>query len=163
MQINNSDGVIAGILDSINGEQNISNSPNDTFRVFTENIVLYRFLTLTLIDPKGNFEIKPIHDSDRQEIDLDEGNRWDWIITTKTSDKTGLLILKVKAEKPDRATTQFRDRQIPIVIEIDNSSVLRQIWIYLTDHPEYILGAIFLPIIGYFSKKLIERKKKGES
>ncbi|MBE7178990.1 MAG: hypothetical protein INR69_21485, partial [Mucilaginibacter polytrichastri] len=120
------------------------------------NVSFYKYLTIKLVDPTGAFKITPIHDSERQEIDTLDSNRWRWTVQPVGDDKTAVLIMKVVGEKPEGAVAQLNDINIPIVIHLQNSWI-RTTWIYLQKNPEYLLTAILIPFIAYFGKKIFDR------
>ena len=133
----------------------------DTASYFTkENIFFYKYLTISLKDPANSFKIVSLHENDRQLIDTLNLNKWQWAVTPTTDLKTATLNIVVYAESPDGTQKLIETRIIPITIAIDNMSVWRVIWLWLYDHPESFLTLIIIPLIIYFGKKLIERKKK---
>ncbi len=133
----------------------------DTASYFTrDNIFFYKYLTISLKDPANSFKIVSLHENDRQLIDTLNLNKWQWAVTPTTDLKTATLNIVVYAESPDGTPKLIETRIIPVTIAIDNMSVWRVIWLWLYDHPESFLTLIIIPLIIYFGKKLIERKKK---
>ena len=122
---------------------------SNTASYFTENIIVFKYLNVTLIDPDSDFHIAQIHDSDRQEIDNLMGNLWSWAVTPKTTKSQVRLILKVVAEKADGNRQAFSDRSIPIDISLDKSFG-RSLVNWAHDNPEKLLVIILIPLIAFF-------------
>jgi hypothetical protein len=136
---------------------------NDTASIFTQNIILYKYLDITLIDPGSDFVIKQVHDSARQKIDSVDGNLWSWAITPKTNKREARLILRVVAEKPDGSREPFQAKNIPININLDRG-IFRAIYIWLFENPEKALVLILIPLVAFFWKQiaaLFGRKPKS--
>ena len=131
---------------------------NDTVSIFTENILLFNFVYVLLIDPDSSFTITQIHDSTRQKVNDISGNHWQWAITAKTKNEKARLILKVVAEKETGDKETFEARTIPIIIHV-RTNICRQVWIFMYENPKIVLTAIFIPVIGYFGKKYFDKKK----
>jgi len=163
VSIINSSAKVIETLSQINSE-NLPERKNDTASIFTQNIILYNYLDITLIDPDGDFVIKRIHDSARQKIDSLAGNFWSWAITPKTKKSKARLILRVVAEKPDGSHELFQARNIAINISLDRG-ILRSIYTWLLENPEKALVLILLPFIAFFWKQIVAlfgRKPKKE-
>lgn len=149
--ISHPERLVRDTLEKISKSQNIFHINNDTVVIYPNNIFLYKFLTVTLLDPNGDFKMTPVHDSNRQEIDTIAGNSWRWSLTTTTTQPSARLILKVTAESAGSATIPLQQTDIPIKVLIDNSNYGRRIWIYLTDNLGWTLGGIATLITGIFS------------
>ena len=133
---------------------------NDSVIVETTSIVFYKYLTVKLIDRDKVFDITQIHDNERQLVDTVNGNTWRWVIKTNTDQNVARLILKISAEKPDRI---FDDKDLAINVLIDNSGLLRRLWIWLQDHPESLLTLIIIPIFIYLWRSIFGKKKDKRS
>lgn len=124
-----------------------------TKSVITKNILLYKYLTVSLIDPDSNFNIKGIHDNDRQQIDSTADNSWAWSVTPKTKKSHVRLVLKVIAEKQDGSLEPFGARNIPIDISVD-TGIFRAIYLWLYSNPDKALAIVLIPLIGFFWRQL---------
>lgn len=127
------------------------------------NINIYKALKIELIDPDKAFNITNIHENSRQEIDSSGDYRWHWSVTPITNLSEARLIIKVGAEAPNGTVKTIDDKTIYIKVKIKNRQIIRDIWIYLMDNPQFIIAAILLPLIGYFGKRYIERKRAKKS
>jgi len=128
----------------------------DTIHLETTAVILYKYLTVTLVDPDTVFRVTQIHNKNRQLIDTLHGNKWRWNISTNSDRSSGLLILKIVSEGPNEV---LDDRNLNIHIDINNSSLFRRIWIYLLDNPAIIVTVILIPVIAFFAKRWLDRKK----
>lgn len=157
--INDSEEVRRKIQKDI-AEQDVFKQNKDTIIIYPQNIVVHKALDISLIDPENIFTVQPIHDTNTnyQRINLRDGNSWRWVITTNTSLQKAILVLRVRAESPKNVSSYFKDRNIPIVIVIGDTSIIRTIWDFLSDHPEFILVAILSPVISYFGKRYFDNK-----
>ncbi len=141
-------------------QSTVARRKNDTTSLYTQNISLYNYLEITLIDPAADFDVRQVHDSSRQRIDtLSEGNNWEWAVTPKTDKKNATLILKVVAEKSDGSRDRFESRNIPINISLDNNFT-RRVWAWLMDNPEKLLVLILIPLVAFFGKRFLDRRKE---
>ncbi len=131
---------------------------NDTVSIFTQNILLYKYVGIQLMDPDSSFVIVQVHNHARQEVDEVSGNHWQWEVTPRTTHQNVRLILKVVAEKPASPPEEFESRTIPITIHV-NTHIFRNLWIYLYDHPKFVLAAIIIPLVAYFGRKIFDRRK----
>ncbi|WP_026770617.1 hypothetical protein [Asinibacterium sp. OR53] len=159
ISIRHSESALRDTIRIINAQEE-PNKRNDTVSIFTQNILLYRYVDVRLLDPDHSFTIAQVHDSARQEVDETDGNHWEWAVTPNTDRKEARLILKVVAEKPDEPAEPFDSRTIPITINV-NTNIVRPLWIYLYDHPEYVFTAILIPVVAYFGKKIFDRRKSS--
>jgi len=126
----------------------------------TQNVSFYKYLEIKLIDPDSAFKITKIHSQDKQIIDSLMDNRWRWTIRALTENPQALLILKVIAERPNGNVERLQDINIPIRIKIvPPQNVIRKIWAFLGDNPEYFLTAILIPLAVYFGNKLFSRRQ----
>ncbi len=157
ISIRHSESALRDTIRIINAQEE-PNTRNDTVSIFTQNILLYRYVDIQLLDPDHSFGIEQIHNSARQEVNDTDGNHWQWAVTPKTDKKNARLILKVVAEKPNEPAEPFESRTIPITIHV-NTNIVRQLWIYLYDHPEYVFTAILIPLVAYIGKKIFDRRK----
>ncbi len=134
----------------------------DTSAIYTINVIVYKSLDISLVDPAGDFTITRIHPADKQQIDTINGNRWHWTINTKTDKKETKLILKVVAQKPEGVTEQFEDKTIVLNVQID-PNIVRTFFNYLTDNPKVTIP-ILVSLIGFIGVYLRYRwGKKKES
>lgn len=157
--INNPKSEVIGDLKDLNQDY-IPVRRGDTASIYTQNILLYRYLDVKLIDPDHDFDVVQVHDSGRQLIDTIEGNHWQWSITPRTYKKQAQLILKVTAEKPDGTKDQFKSKDISIEITLEYG-VFRRIWTWLMDHPERFLILLIIPFIGWIGKELYNAMKNA--
>jgi len=135
---------------------------NDTTSIFTKNMNIYRYVDVSLVNAGDSaFKVVKIHDAARQEIDSLSGNHWEWAVTPTTDEKTGILVLKVVAEKPDGSKEAFQAQSIPIKIDVQRN-LLRRVWNYMIDNPGIVLTAILIPVLGFLGRSLFNRKKKNE-
>lgn len=142
----------------------VAKRKNDTASIFTQNLILYKYADVTLIDADSNFIIRQIHENSRQKIDSLSGNFWTWAITPKTDNTTATLILKVIAEKPDGSREAFQVKNIPITISLD-PGIFRSVYSWLYQNPEKLLVLILIPLVAFFWKQiagLFGKKKKTE-
>lgn len=140
----------------------VAKRKNDTASIFTQNLILYKYADVTLIDADSNFIIRQIHENSRQRIDSLSGNFWTWAITPKTDNTTATLILKVIAEKPDGSREAFQVKNIPITINLD-PGIFRSVYSWLYQNPEKLLVLILIPLVAFFWKQitgLFGKKKK---
>jgi hypothetical protein len=134
---------------------------SDTASYFTDkNIYYYKYLTITLNDPDGNFKIDSSENNQRQEIDTsnDEKNVWHWAVTPKTSVSNARLFIRVVAEKEDGIKKTIDTREIAINIQLE-TNFWRTLIDWLVKNPEKLLVLILIPLIAYFGKKIFERNK----
>ncbi|OQP45410.1 hypothetical protein A4R26_32260 [Niastella populi] len=82
--------------------------------------------------------------------------RWRWCISTNTDQKIAKLILKVSAEQPNEI---LKDKDIQI--EVDNSTWLRSIRVFLQDNPEAFLSLLVIPLLIWLYRLAFGRKKKA--
>ncbi|MES1250207.1 MAG: hypothetical protein ABUL46_05950 [Chitinophaga rupis] len=160
--IRNSSSFIKDTLKEIIIDEQGSYSDNkDSVVVYPRNILYYRSLQVSLIDPSNDFTITRIHNSDSQVVDVVNGNRWRWVINTKTNKLEATLILKVVGMGPNGLPDRFDDKTIPIKITID-PTISRNFFDYLTDNPAVSVPMVvgFLAFIGWSIKYWLERKKK---
>ena len=160
VKINNSQAEVISQLKELNESVNPVRK-SDTASIYTQNILLYSFLDVSLIDADSNFVLRSVHESNRQKIDSLQGNLWQWAVTPKTDRKQARLILKVVAEKPDGNRDAFQSREIPIDISLDYS-LFRTIWSWLMLHPESFLVLIIIPVITFAVKQYVNRKREKE-
>lgn len=132
---------------------------NDTASVFTENMLLYKFVTITLIDPDNDFTQKPIHNNNRQKIDTINGNSWQWEVSPKTDKTHTRLMLKVVAETPTGDENEFKSKNIPIDIAVD-LNIFRSIYNWIYKNPEKALVLIIIPLVIFFGNKLFALFKR---
>jgi len=156
--INHPQSTVRSILQEINSEDIPPVRENDTASIYTKNILLYKYLDVSLIDPGGQCIITPVHESNRQLIDTVQGNSWQWAVTPKTKEKQVRLILKVNAEKPDGSSNPLGSRNIAIDISLE-INFFRSVWTWLYDNPEKLLVLILLPLVAFFGGKFFKRKK----
>jgi|GEM_PF-2504191 len=159
ISIRHSESALRDTIRIINAQEE-PNKRNDTVSIFTQNILLYHYVDVRLLDPDHSFTIEQVHDSARQEVDETDGNHWEWAITPNIDRKEARLILKVVAEKPDKPAEPFESRTIPITINV-NTNIVRPLWIYLYDHPEYVFTAILIPLAVYVGKRIFDRRKNS--
>ncbi len=141
----------------------VAKRKNDTASIFTQNLILYKYSDVTLIDADSNFIIRQIHENSRQKIDSVSGNFWTWAITPKTNKTTATLILKVIAEKPDGSREAFQVKTIPININLD-PGIFRSVYSWLYENPEKLLVLILIPLVAFFWKQItaLFGKKKAD-
>ena len=157
--IRNQESRIRDTLKAIVNEQ--SSDDDDSVTINITNVIWYKTLSITLLDPAGDFTITPVHHSDKQVIDTIEGNKWRWSLKTTTDKKITEMILKVVAEKEDGAIDHFDDRTIHIQIQIDRN-IIRRFINYLTDNPVVsvpILVSLF-GFLGWYIKRRVEKGKE---
>ena len=132
----------------------------DTIVIYPRNIIFYRSLSVSLVDPSNDFAITRIHNADTQVVDTTNGNRWQWSISTKTDKKAASLILKATGMGPDGAPDIFDPKTIRIKITVD-PYITRSFFDYLTDNPAVSVPLIvaFLGFIGWLIKYWLGRKK----
>jgi hypothetical protein len=134
---------------------------SDTASYFTDkNIYYYKYLTITLNDPDGNFKIDSSESNQRQEIDTanDEKNVWHWAVTPKTSVSNARLFIRVIAEKEDGVKKTIDTREIAINIQLE-TNFWRTLIDWLVKNPEKLLVLILVPLVAYFGKKIFDRNK----
>lgn len=139
----------------------VAKRKNDTASIFTQNLILYKYADVTLIDADSNFIIRQIHENSRQKIDSLSGNFWTWAITPKTNNTTATLILKVIAEKPDGSREAFQVKNIPITINLD-PGIFRSVYSWLYQNPEKLLVLILIPLVAFFWKQIMALFRKKE-
>lgn len=159
--INHPQSAVQSILQEINSEDIPPARENDTASIYTKNILLYKYLDVSLIDPAGQCIITPVHESNRQLIDTVQGNSWQWAVTPKTKEKQVRLILKINAEKPDGSSNSLGSRNIAIDISLE-INFFRSMWTWLYDNPEKLLVLILIPLVAFFGGKFFNRNKKAE-
>lgn len=158
--INHPQSAVRSILQEINSEDIPPVRENDTASIYTKNILLYKYLDVSLIDPGGQCIITPVHESSRQLIDTVQGNNWQWAVTPKTKEKQVRLILKVNAEKPDGSSNPLGSRSIAIDISLE-INFFRSVWTWLYDNPEKLLVLILIPLAAFFGGKVFNRRKEA--
>jgi len=132
---------------------------NDTSSIFTRNMSVYRYVDVQLVNAEDSaFKIVKIHDSSRQEIDTLAGNHWEWAVTPVTDNGTGILVLKVVAEKPNGSRESFEAQSIPITIEV-NLDIFRRVWNWMQDNPGKVLTLILIPVIGFLFRRYVFKGK----
>jgi hypothetical protein len=137
---------------------------SDTASYFTDkNIYYYKYLTITLNDPDGNFKIDSSENNQRQEIDIanDEKNVWHWAVTPKTSVSNARLFIRVIAEKEDGVKKTIDTREIAINIQLE-TNFWRTLIDWLVKNPEKLLVLILIPLVAYFGKKIFDRNKASK-
>jgi hypothetical protein len=152
--------LIRDTLRSIVIEQTNHYADRDTSIIYTTNVIWYKTLDITLVDPAGDFTITPIHPANKQVVDTINGNRWRWTITTKTDKKVVTMIMKVIAAKEDGTIDRFDDKTIIINVKIDKN-VIRVFIDYLLDNPKVsipILVSLFA-FLGWYIKYRLDKKK----
>lgn len=159
--VNNPAGFVEDTLKQIQNSMNVTEKKNDTSVVYTVNILLYRFLNISLKDPAQSFKIDTLIKPTRQMIDTVLGNRWEWAITPNTNEKEANLYLLVNAEKPDGSNNQFKDQLIPITINIENDW-FRTFILYCKDNPGVVITAILIPLAAYFGKRYFDKKNNNK-
>lgn len=161
ISVNNPGSFIVDTLKKIIKSQASDLSDTAMAALDTQNVSFYKYLDIKLIDPDSAFKITRIHSQDKQIIDSLMDNRWRWTIRALTENPQALLILKVIAERPNGNVERLQDINIPIRIKIvPPQNVIRKIWAFLGDNPEYFLTAILIPLAVYFGKKVLDRKFK---
>lgn len=158
LDIINSTSKIVDTLKEINSDIQPERE-NDTASVFTENMLLYKFIKVDLIDPDNDFVIKQIHDSSKQEIYDEGGNNWSWAVTPKTKKIHTRLTLRVSAEKPKGDHDIFKSKDIPIDITVD-PNIFRSIYMWLYDNPDKTLAVVIIPLVVFFRKQIVALFKK---
>lgn len=159
ISVNNPGSFIVDTLKKIIKSQAVDLSDTAVAALDTQNVSFYKYLEIELIDPDSAFKITRIHSQDKQIIDSLMDNRWRWTIRALTEDPQALLILKVIAERPNGNVERLQDINIPIRIKIvPPQNVIRKIWVFLGDNPEYFLTAILIPLAIYFGKRVFDRK-----
>lgn len=142
----------------------VAKRKNDTASIFTQNLILYKYADVILVDADSNFTIRQIHENSRQKIDSVSGNFWTWAITPKTKNTTATLILKVVAEKPDGSREAFQVKNIPISINLD-PGIFRSVYSWLYENPEKLLVLILIPLVAFFWKQItgfLGKRKKTD-
>ncbi|MEO5562728.1 MAG: hypothetical protein ABIR18_04815 [Chitinophagaceae bacterium] len=153
--------LVRDTLRSIVIEQTNHYADHDTSIIYTINVIWYKTLDITLVDPAGDFTITPIHPANNQIVDTINGNRWRWTITTKTDKKVVTMIMKVIAAKEDGTIDRFDDKTIVIKVKIDKN-VVRVFIDYLLDNPKVsitILVSLF-GFLGWYIKYRMDKKNK---
>lgn len=156
----------AKVIDTLR-QLNSSDLPvrkSDTATYFSENVSVYRYLDIKLIDPNKDFDITQIHDSSRQEIDSLADCHWQWAVTPHTDKSRATLMLKVVAEGADGSHKPFTEQNIVIDISLDRN-IGRPLFSWLRDNPEKLLVLIIIPLIAFFWKQIVAlfgRKPKKE-
>jgi len=160
ISVTHADSKVKDTLKALNAADGLQKG-NDTTSIFTKNMNLYRFVDISLVNTSDSgFEIVKIHDADRQLIDSVAGNHWEWAVTPITEEKTGVLVLKVVAEKPDGSKEAFQAQSIPIKIAIQRN-LLRRVWAYMIDNPGIVLTAILIPLFGFIGRSIFNKRKKA--
>ena len=155
------DSIIAD-LKEIN-EQIAEKRKSDTASYFTkENILFYKSLTITLLDPGNNFKIDSLGISGTQLIDTNDNNKWQWAVMPKTSAKEGRLIIKVNAQREDGSQKLIDTREISISIQLE-TNFWRETITWLRTNPEKLLVLILIPLFAFFGKRIFDRKKANET
>ena len=156
--IRNQESRIRDTLKAIVNEQ--SPDDDDSVTINITNVIWYKTLSITLLDPAGDFTIMPVHNLDKQTIDTIDGNKWRWSIKTTTDKKITEMILKVVAEKEDGTIDHFDDRTIHIQIQIDRN-IIRRFINYLTDNPA-VSVPILVSLFGFLGWYIKRRYDKGK-
>jgi hypothetical protein len=156
--IRNQQSRIKDTLKAFAAEQSDTN--DDSVSINITNVIWYKTLSITLVDPAGDFTIVPVHHSEKQVIDTVDGNHWRWTIQTTTDKKITQMILKIVAEKEDGTIDHFDDRTIHIAIRIDRD-IFRRFTYYLSDNPAVsipILVSLF-GFLGWYIKRRYDKNK----
>jgi|SRR5688572_13320808 len=157
--IRNQESRIRDTLKAIVNEQSLSDG--DSVSINITNVIWYKTLSITLIDPAGDFTITPIHNSDLQTIDTVDGNWWRWSVKTTTDKKITEMILKVIAKKEDGTADRLDAKTIHIEIRIDRN-IVRRFVNYLTDNPGVSIP-ILVSIFGFLGWYIKQRSGKGKA
>lgn len=134
---------------------------SDTASYFTTaNIYYYKYLTLTLTDPAGNFRIDSLNTPSRQPIDSNATNSWQWAVTPKTSVPSARLMLQVMAETESGQQKPIGTREIAINIQLE-MNFWRSLITWLRNNPEKLLVLIIIPLAVYFGRRILDPGKKN--
>lgn len=121
------------------------------------DVSIYKYLSITLTDPAGDFKIDSLSPGSRQLIDTLNGNKWEWAISTNTDKKTTVLILNIIAEKPDGVIDNFSPRRIAINIQLERD-FFRKMYDFIHDDPEWLLTTLIIPAFVWFRKRYFDKK-----
>lgn len=160
VSISNPKSFILDTLKAIVSEQINNLSDTSLVDIKMTNVILYKMLTVSLVDPAGDFTITPIHPSARQTIDTVNGNHWRWSVKTNTDKKQVTMILNATATRPDGTEDKFNARTIIIAVQIDQN-IIRRFFNYLSDNPEVSIPILvsLIGFIGWLIKYRLEKRK----
>jgi hypothetical protein len=132
----------------------------DSCEVHAIEIKVYEYLTITILYDSSDFKIQAIKTSENQKIDTIDGNSWHWMLTAISEKPSATITLVIDGVKPNGDKCQFPNKTIPIKIRIKADNVFRRFIDYLSEHPEYTVPSIIVPLIGVLFTLWRERKKK---
>jgi hypothetical protein len=132
----------------------------DSCQIYTVQVSVFRYITVSLLYDKSDFELTPIVKNERQEIDSVYGNNWHWKIKAITDKPTAIITLLIEAETPSGSSSRIDNREIPIKIKVDTSTGFRRFLNFLLENPGVTIPSILIPLIGFLYKLWSNRKKK---
>ena len=132
----------------------------DSCEVHAIEINVYEYLTITILYDRSDFKIQAIKTSEKQKIDTTDGNSWHWMLTAISEKPSATITLVIDGVKPNGEKCQFPNKTIPIKIRIKADNVFRRFIDYLSEHPEYTVPSIIVPLVGVLFTLWRERKKK---
>jgi len=158
ISVKNPHGAVKDTLTMLNIEDGLEKN-NDTSIILTKDILVYKYVKITLLNTDSSFAIVPLVDSMRQLVDTILGNHWEWSVTATGDKPQGVLYMKVEAETPAGSVPILAAKTIVVKIDLEYN-IFRGIWDYMFDNPKTVLTIIIIPIVAFFGKKLFDRKSK---
>ncbi len=124
-----------------------------------DNVTMYKYISVTLIDPDTVFRIIKLHDNDRQLIDTTvDIARWQWSISPQKLVPDARLIVKVTAERPGLAALPLNDRIIAVKIKLSARSFGDNFLNWFYNNIAYIITVILIPGIAFLLKRWFTQK-----
>lgn len=134
----------------------------DTCEAHTIEITVFDSLAIKIEYDRSDFEIKAVKTTEKQKINSASGNRWHWMLTAISEKPEATITLIIDGIKPTGEKCDLPDKTIPIEIKIKPRNVVRKFIAYLAEHPEYTIPSVIIPLLGFFYKFWMNRKKKKD-
>lgn len=160
VSIKNSESKILDTLKKIVAAQQSVGDTTSIKYLTNNNILLYKNLTIKLVDPDSAFIITNGHSNETQEVRDTRDNLWNWTVQPTTSNKEAILIVKITAETPDGIRENFDDQYLHLKIHIDDSRIFRRLRVWIQDHVNEVIVLMIIPFLGFIGNVWLTRKKR---
>ena len=152
---------VQGVLHETERKQMELVGITDSCQTYTVDISVYDYLTVSLLYDKSDFEITPVSTDEKQFIDSVSGNNWHWRIKAITDKPIAVITLNINAEIPPGIKKNIENKNIPIRIKVDSTTIFRRFFNYLLETPAVTIPSILIPVIGFVVKLRRDKKKKA--
>jgi hypothetical protein len=141
-------------------QQGLNEDQKPIDSIVTTNILLYKSIKVSLINPDSSFLCERTFGEEWQEVDSTCDNRWRWNVIPVTNLPKARLIIKVTAQTPEGQVKDIDDKTFQIKVTLNNRQMFRDWWLYLRDNSSVVITVILIPLIAFFGKRYFERKAK---